>query len=124
MIFALGSSSPKATLDTLFVMFSEQDVITMRQGRTLFVDPRQLGGGTFTTIITCLNKTDADSLSLLDKSGALQAAARVDLNPPGPAANESKCKECDGCIATSAMFEDTCIVCWATEAKRFRTASN
>lgn len=123
MIFALASAAPGRPLDTLFLFFNEQDVVTMRQGRTVFVDQRQLKGGTFTSIVTALAKTDADAVAVIEKANGLKAA-RVDLDPPAPAAHESKCKGCGGLVATASMFEDTCIVCWATEAKRFRAASN
>lgn len=123
MIFALASAAPGGPMDTLLVFFNEQDVITMRQGRTLFVDQRQLKGAKFTQVITALVKTNADAIALIEKGNGLKAAA-VDLSPPAPAAHESKCKGCGGLVATATMFEDTCIVCWATEAKRRRAASN
>lgn len=123
MIFALASAAPGRPTDTLFLFFNEQDVVTMRQGRTLFVDQRQLKGGTFTSLVTALSKTDADSLAMIQKANGLKAAV-VDLNPPAPAAHESKCRGCGGLVATASMFEDACIVCWATEAKRRRAAAN
>jgi hypothetical protein len=123
MIFALASAVPGAPMDTLFLFFNEQDVITMRQGRTLFVDQRQLKGATFKQVITALGQTDADAVALIQKANGLKAAA-VDLDPPAPAVHESKCPGCGGLVATATMFEGRCIVCWATEAKRLRAASN
>lgn len=123
MIFAVASSAPGLATDSLFVFFSEQDVILMRQGRTLFIDQRQFKGAKFTNIVTALSKTDADSLAMLQQANGL-TAARVDLTPPEPHAHESKCPGCDGLVTTASMFEGRCIVCWATEAKRLRTSSN
>ena len=124
MIFALAAADrrPGAPMDCLFVFFTEQDVITMRQGRTLFVDQRQLKGGKFTQIITALVKTDADAVAMLKKANLTHA--RVDLTPPEPAAGQAKCKGCGGLVAAETLFEETCIVCWATEAKRHRAARN
>lgn len=124
MIFALAAADrrPGAPIDTLFVFFTEQDVITMRQGRTLFVDQRQLQGKKFTQIITALVKTNDDAVAMLKKAN-LQGAT-VDLTPPAPNPGQAKCKGCGGLVAAETLFEDTCIVCWATEAKRSRAARN
>jgi hypothetical protein len=117
MIFLVAANEP-----TLFVMLSEQDVASMRQGRTTFVDKRALGKYTFDRVVLSLSKTDNDSIALLNKAGHKVDVEKAAVHSTDP--GESVCKGCAGLIKTESMFEDKCIVCWAAEAKNKRTSSN
>lgn len=117
MIFALAQKEP-----TIFLMLSHKDIQTMREGRTVFVDDRQLGGGTFNRVLVCVNKTDKDSIKMIQKHGQLPQGTSFDSVQPK--ANEEKCSGCDGCIAPELLFEGKCMVCWATLAKKLQVERN
>ena len=116
MIFAAGAEGP-----TVVLMLSEADIVGMRLGQTRFVDERQTGGIEFRRIVLSLSKTDADSLELLKSAGHDTTNYKV---PEPHEGKEGRCQGCDGIIPLGGLFEDRCIVCWATEAKRARTESN
>lgn len=117
MIFLLAKDLP-----ALFLMLSEKDIGIMRPGRTLFVDQRQLGGRTFDRVILSLGKTDAENLELVQK--AQPGMDMREFVSPEPARAEARCKGCEAIVEACTLFEERCIVCWATEAKKLRTARN
>ncbi len=106
--------------ETIFLMLSEQDIQTMRNGSTKFIDERQTGGISFKRVVLSLSKTDTEALECIR-----QAGYRVpQLKNPEPVAGESRCKGCEGLMQTWQLFEGQCIVCWATQCKKLRVASN
>lgn len=117
MIFVLAEKAP-----VLFLMLSEQDIHTMRPGRTLFVDQRQLGGRTFDQVILSLHKTDAEALEEIRLSGA--PARSKTLKLPEPAADETVCDGCKAIVKTYLLLDGRCITCWADEAKKARIGRN
>lgn len=118
MIFAIATDGP-----TMLVMLSEKDIANMRQGRSTFIDERQTKGIDFKRAVFCINETDEDSLKMFEKAGHLPDIVAPEPNT-GPGGPEGRCKVCNGIIPVAHLFEDQCLVCWATEAKRFRTESN
>jgi hypothetical protein len=114
MVFVFGEDG------TLVVMLSEKDVRTLRDKHTVFVDQRQLKGGKFSRVVLSLEKTDQDSLKVIQ-----QAGHRVDqLASPEPAPAESVCTGCHGLIATASMLDGKCIACWRAQVKELLTRSN
>lgn len=112
MVFVFGTDGE------LFVMLCDKDLRKMRDKRTLFVDQRQLKGGTFKRIVLSLEKTDQDSLELIRLAGH-----RVDqLAYPEPAPKESACMGCFGLIETATMLDGKCIACWRAQVKELLRA--
>ena len=117
MIFALGATEP-----ALVLLVTEKDLQLIRQGRTLFVDQRQLQGGKFDQVVIGYAKTDEDAVALLEKGNNLSLAKQSPIAEPK--LTEGRCKGCNGCIALELLFEERCTVCWATEAKKLRGERN
>lgn len=104
----------------LFVMLTEKDIVTLRQGHTLFVDQRQLQGATFEQAILSLHKSNEEAVALLKTAGGDISK----LTHAEPKANQLVCPGCQGVIDTVTMFEGQCIVCWASQAKKLKIQSN
>lgn len=102
---------------TVVLMLSEQDVITLREGRTLFVDERATKGATFKNVILSLHKTNEEALATLRAAGHSTPSSLI-THEPLP--SESRCSGCNGLLPTPSLFEGQCTVCWATEAKKYR----
>jgi len=118
MIFALGQSPP-----ALFVFVTASDVKLIQEGRTLFVDQRQLGGKTFDRVILAFSKTNQDAIDLLTRSGTYKLP-EGQIEGPTPYSGEARCATCESIVQECTLFEKRCIVCWATEAKKARIGSN
>lgn len=116
MIFVMAANEP-----TVFLMLAESDVKTMREGRTTFVDQRQLQGHTFNRVVLSLHRSDTEALETIR-----QAGHRVEqLAVPEPGPKERRCTGgCNGIVATKLLFEDRCAPCWAQLAKSLQTGSN
>jgi hypothetical protein len=113
MIFVQAATEP-----TMFLMLAENDVQTMRDGRTLFVGPQQMQGHHFNKVILSLHHTNDHALETLRLAGHDVSKHAPEAVPePG----EGRCDECKGCISTPLLFEGKCTVCWATIAKKLQT---
>lgn len=108
MIFLVAKNEP-----TMFIMLTEADVQSMREGRTQFVDQRMTKGNKFNKVILSVHPTHEDIAKIIHQAGH----TIPQLTPPEPAPNQSVCIGCKGLIDTHTLFEGKCIVCWATEAK-------
>lgn len=114
MIFVLAKDQP-----VLFVMLTEADAQSMREGRTQFVDNRQLGNKTFNRVIISLHKNKQEILASLRQAGHYVDENLFTSVMPEEA-TEGRCEACDGCIAKYLLFEGKCTVCWATLAKKLQ----
>lgn len=115
MIFATALDKP-----AMFLMLTAEDVQTLREGRTLFVDERATKGHLFNHVILSLHKTQDEALRLL-KTGQNEYQA---LTRHEPRDAESVCSCCAGIMLASSLFEDCCIVCWAMRAKKLEREAN
>lgn len=109
MIFVLSTDG------ALVVMLAEKDVFSMRQGRTQFVDQRQLKGATFDRVILSLHRDDQAALEVIRRAG--HGDKLGDLAPPQPTPEEARCKQCAMIVQPYMIHEGMCIVCWSSEAK-------
>jgi hypothetical protein len=113
----------KDTPAVLFVLLCEADISErLRPGNTLYVDPSMVGGLTFGHVVLSLGKTDQANIDLLKKAHpeAMRQAPHTKTVGPG----EERCAGCKGVMPAGSLFEGTCTVCWATEAKTRRKESN
>lgn len=117
MVFVLDQSGEK-----LLLMLTEKDLQLIRQGRTLFVDQRQLQGGRFESVVVGYAKTDTDAIDMIKTGQRIHEAKTAPI--PDPTEAEGRCDGCDGCVAKELLYEGRCNVCWATEAKAARSRSN
>jgi hypothetical protein len=117
VIFATAVKEP-----AVFIMLSEQDVKSMRDGRTLFVDERATKGATFKKVILSLHRTDQEAIKLVETAQGRPMADQLVTHEP-----RADDVQCTGCLAMSPywrLFEEKCIICWATEAKKLRIGNN
>jgi hypothetical protein len=111
MIFMTGKEG-----GNIMLLLSEKDIQSMREGRTLFVDERQTQGLLFKSVTLGLSPTDQHSLELIRQSG--KRVAQLPNPEPGP--QEVRCSTCPAILSVGQLFEERCMVCWATEAKERR----
>jgi hypothetical protein len=109
MIFALAANEP-----TMFLFLSDRDIAEMAQGRTKFVDGRQIGKSSFTKVIVCTSRTDEEAVALVKK---YSVGARF-CPAPEPQAGESRCAGCKGIMAAHLLLDGKCIVCWRQAARK------
>ncbi len=117
MIFVAASNEP-----TIFLMLSDKDVKTMREGRTVFVDQRATKGATFEKVVLSLSKTDQDSMDMLRRAG--HDVSKMPFASHERKDVEGQCAGCKGLMSETLLFETKCMICWATEAKNLRRESN
>ena len=108
MIFAAAATEP-----TMFLFLSEEDVQSIKEGRTKFVDQRATKGFRFDKVIVAYCRTNAEAIALIERG----QAAFQNIQEHRPEANEKPCNFCQSLIPEPQMFEGRCIVCWATLAK-------
>lgn len=116
MIFAAALDEP-----TMFLMLTEEDVSSMRTGRTKFVDGRMTGNKKFDKVIVSMHADTEAALAVLRRAGhAEQIPAH--LAPPNPVQGEEACSGCGALGAT--LLETKCILCWKEAAKKLQAESN
>ncbi len=108
MVFVTARDHP-----TIFLMLSEKDIQTMREGRTVFVDERVTKDSSFKAVIVSVSPTDEHSLQLIRSSGNLTPG----LSNMQPKEDEVTCSDCKGIMFAHSLFEGKCMICWATLAK-------
>ncbi len=118
MIFVTAANKP-----AMFLMLTPQDLQTLREGRTLFVDERATKGFQFTHVILSLHASESEALACLKQAGYDPAdAGKLVVHERQP--QEGQCASCQGLMDAAMLFEGRCTVCWATEAKQLRQARN
>lgn len=103
---------------TVFIMLTEQDVNTMRSGRTVFVDERGTKGAKFSRVILSVHKNKEEAIDLIRKSGN-----KVDgdtLIGPDPKEAEGKCSGCEGIMPQALLLNGKCIACWKESSDHYR----
>lgn len=118
MILICAENAP-----VLFVCMTGADAMTLRAGGTLYVDPVMTQKRFFNTVVISQHKTKDDIIAMVR---SIDPHIKIPAHLPEPPARdgESKCSKCGGSNPPYLLFEGTCIVCWAAEAKSFRRASN
>lgn len=118
MMFILAEKEP-----VLFLCLLTEDEMKLRNGHTLFVDPRMTGGRSFNQVVVSLHKTKDDVVAMLR---SVQPGAKIPdhLPEPPPREGEVACSGCGASNRPEMLFEARCLLCWANEAKRFRAQSN
>jgi hypothetical protein len=124
MLFLIASNEPTAIL-----MLSEKDVRTMRTGRTVFADSKQLHGPMVSKIVLSLHPTDQHAIDVMRKAGH-----KVPEYPPGMSPQtlpvegqqliEGQCGGCAGIMPAWNIHDGMCIVCWCDKAKRLEAERN
>ncbi len=118
MIFVTAASKL-----AMFLMLTDKDIQTLREGRTLFVDERATKAFRFTEVILSLHANHEAALTCLRQAGYDPADAdKLVVHERLP--HERQCAGCQGLMDAAMLFEGRCTVCWATEAKQLRQARN
>lgn len=118
MMFVMPETQP-----TLMLLLTYEDEMKLRSGLTLYVDKRATGGRFFDQVVLSLHKTKDEIVKMI-RTAAPGAKIPDHLPEPPPRPDEFRCESCQGSHPPNQLFEDTCMVCWATEAKRSRRMSN
>lgn len=118
MLFAMADKAP-----ALFVFLEPKDASSLREGRTLYVDPSMTGGAYFNQIIISQHGSREEIVKMI-RSVQPNAVIPEHFPDPPPHEGEFVCKECKGSTPAAHLFEGVCVVCWATAAKKLRTQSN
>ena len=110
MIFVLSDTGE------LLCLLAEQDVNNMRGGRTTKADGTSLQGKSFKSISICLNKTDADSVKMVQKyMGGIPDCENITKR--GIMADEECCHGCQSVVDLGYLEEGLCIICWKEKGK-------
>jgi hypothetical protein len=109
MIFAAAQTEP-----VMFLLLTEKDVRDLRAGHTKFVDVTATGGLLFSKVIVSLHATNEEAIRLVEQYGF---ESGTPVREPQPLEGETRCSICRGIMKAEQLFEERCIVCWATAAK-------
>lgn len=112
MLFVFGADG------TLMVMLTEQDVQTMRPGRTLFVDQRQLQGNRFDRFVLSLHRSTEAIHDDIRRAGHGDKLDSPAFATPEAKPEEGQCDSCGGLMPKYMIDHGRCIVCWRNMAIR------
>ena len=114
-----------ADWQSIILMLSEKDVLTMRKGHTVFVDDRQTGGIQFSRVVLSLHKDNDAALEVIRRSGHQTNVKAADLPIPQPRVPvEEECQGCFGIKRAEELYRGKCVICWYDEVQRLRTQGN
>lgn len=102
MIFLLAEP------EILFVFLMPDDLVTLKSGRTLFVDDRQIGNHKFNRVILAFVNSKEDVHEMLRKAGKDPG----DMVNPQAKPEEDRCLGCNGLVLKASLLGGKCIVCW------------
>lgn len=105
----------------MMILLTEQDVQSMRPGRTVFLDLAQSSAKRFTVqkVVLSLHKNAAAIQDIIKQAGQGHLLQdRLLGQPPKPDDTETTCAGCGGINKTFNLLNGQCIVCWHKAATK------